>query len=787
MPERHRIPRPGETSSGGLVALAVIAVASGLVFGGAVFSDDAFYARDVMNYYWPTRHAAAESYRAGELPQWDYSYQSGVPALGNIHAAVLYPPNALYQWLSFPRAYAWLIWLHHIGAGLGAYVLLRRLGLQLQPAIAGALAFLLSGYLVGLVNAGPLMAGVAYVPWAMALVLDDRAWTWRAGLVGALLAAQAMSGDPQSVLFSAIGCLLLIAFFPAKRLRLGVFLVASALGALLAAAQLLPALELLPLSTRSQPTQQFFTSFSFHPLRLFELVFAFPFGKYVEPPFFWPTFAVQGPGALPFAMSSYLGAAAAVVGFLGIGADRRTALAASLLCLGLILALGPHFGLGNWLLHLPPFRFFRYPEKYLLLASLGMAILVANGFARLGIEGAPRRRIAAVGVAMGLIFLLAIVATLWRGPLAAGVARLLAAHRLRADPRAVVEAGLLSMFTSAFWGGLALLWLLRSRPGTAAGYLWGLTALVAGDLLLAARPLIWTANNSLYTERPAVVDALWRLGQVRPFRYFRDFLDLERTAPNDLTLEGRYQRRRWELETLKSNLGGIFGLEESSGYGAVSLARWDRVALTLYDEPAKLAAIFNVCWVLSSDAGGRIGKMGGFKPALNLAYAHLGMFESPVCLPRIRSVRSIKGVESSEEAIQELARPGADLVNTAVVERVASRAFEPAEVLNVAQARHQASALIRAGAGGGFVIFSMSHYPGWRAFIDGRRLGDLRVVDGAIIGVEVPSGEHRLEFKFSDPALPWGVGLSLLGLAATAAALFTPKMRFRDAQRREPA
>src|SRR6266851_1083566 len=140
MPERQPISSRGEAPSGGRIVALVLTLASGLVFGGAVFSDEALYARDVMNYYWPTRHSAAESFRAGELPQWDLSYESGVPALGNIHAAVLYPPNVLYQWLSFPRAYGWLIWLHHLAAGLGAYVLLRRLRLEVQPAIAGALA-----------------------------------------------------------------------------------------------------------------------------------------------------------------------------------------------------------------------------------------------------------------------------------------------------------------------------------------------------------------------------------------------------------------------------------------------------------------------------------------------------------------------------------------------------------------------------------------------------------------------------------------------------------------------
>jgi len=81
----------------------------------------------------------------------------------------------------------------------------------------------------------------------------------------------------------------------------------------------------------------------------------------------------------------------------------------------------------------------------------------------------------------------------------------------------------------------------------------------------------------------------------------------------------------------------------------------------------------------------------------------------------------------------------------------------------------------------------MSHYPGWQAFVDGRRSADLRMVDGAIMGVEVPPGEHRVEFRFSDPLLPWGVGLSLLGVAATAAALLSRKMSFRNAPRREAA
>jgi Bacterial membrane protein YfhO len=763
-----------------MVAPLLLTVASGLLFGGAVFSDEGLYARDVMNYYWPTRHFAAESFRAGELPQWDASYESGVPALGNIHAAVLYPPHVLYQWLSFPRAYGWLIWLHHLAGGLGTYVLLRRLRLQLQPAVAGAFAFVLSGYVVGLANAGPLMAGVAFVPWVMAVAVDDRPWPWRAGVIAVLLAAQSLTGDPQAVLFSALASLITVLFFPERRWTLAALLVGFVLAAIASAAQLLPAWELLKMSTRAQPTKDFFTSFSFHPIRLLELFFAFPFGKYVEPPFFWPSFAVQGPGALPFALSGYLGAAAGVIAFLGLRRDRLTGLGLTLLGVGLLLALGSHLWLSDWLIHLPPFRFFRYPEKYLLLTSIGSAILVGNGFARLGEGGMRRGRIAFIGASLGVLFVLALVATLGRAFLAANVAKWFAANRLHSDPQAVVEAGLLSMFTSVFWGGLALLLLFRSQVGAQVGYLWGLTMLVGGDLLLAARPLVWTApNQELYMERPAAVDALWGLSPIHPFRYFRDFFDLERHAPNSLTAEGRLERRKWELKTLKSNLGGVFGLEESSGYGAVSLARWDKVALSLYDQPAKLAAILNVCVVLSSDQGGRFERLAGFKLLANDAQLHLGLFQTPVCLPRIRAVENVQGVGSLDEAVKALVAPDLDLVHAAIAEQEQSRSFEPAEIQQVRQERHRASAVVRAQPGGAFVLFSMAYHPGWQALLDGRKVSQLRVANGAIIGLEVPAGEHRLEFRFSDPLLPWGIGLSVLGFSLIGGILVLSRRKQR--------
>src|SRR5262249_14807153 len=76
------------------------------------------------------------------------------------------PP--VFSVLSFPQAYAWLLFFHHVAAGGGALVFFRRLGAGRSAAVCGAVVYMLSGYVVGLMNAGSLMAGAAYVPWVLA-------------------------------------------------------------------------------------------------------------------------------------------------------------------------------------------------------------------------------------------------------------------------------------------------------------------------------------------------------------------------------------------------------------------------------------------------------------------------------------------------------------------------------------------------------------------------------------------------------------------------------------------
>src|ERR671930_1354122 len=110
-----------------LAGPAILVTCTMTVFGGALLPDEALFARDVFNYYFPARSRVAEAYGQGTAPVWDASQQVGIPVAGDIHAAPFYPGHALYQVLSFPRAYGLLLILHHLLMGVGMFVLLRRL------------------------------------------------------------------------------------------------------------------------------------------------------------------------------------------------------------------------------------------------------------------------------------------------------------------------------------------------------------------------------------------------------------------------------------------------------------------------------------------------------------------------------------------------------------------------------------------------------------------------------------------------------------------------------------
>lgn len=752
-----------------------LVLCSAVLYGETLFGDRAFYARDVLHYYWPMRSAAAELIRHFELPQWAAFSQSGLPFLGDIHAAVLYPPHLLYQFLSFPRAYAWLLFVHHVAAGVGALVFFRRLGAGRGGALCGALVYMLSGYVAGLMNAGSLMAGAAYVPWILAVLADTLSAPRKITALGSLLALQSLTGDPQSVLFSALGCAIFLACNARRKSLSLAVLGAFALAGLIAAVQLVPAWYVLGESNRAAVDAHFFEAFALHPIRLLELFMPFPLGGYLTPQPFWAGFAVKGPGVWPFALSAYLGAAAATVVVLGVRRSWQAGFGATLFFVGVLLALGTHGPLAS-MLPLPPFRFFRYPEKYLLVASFGLAVLVSQSVERICAKEVSDERLTVVGTTLllGIIGIGAVY--LFDADAEAFVTGVLHAFSPRVKAPAALSTLRASVGRALAFGTIVWAMCLLMKSNKARVAMWALPAVIAADLFVPARSVVFTAPVEIFQTPPKLVSLLNEATPIRPFRYMRDFSYVRSFERGS---EDSYLRlRAWELGTLKSNLGGAFRLEEVGGYaGGFSLHRWEALAVALYDSPAKLAAVFNGCLALEPMANGRYSRDTHLTRLAVDAAAGYAVYKNELCQPRLRSVSQVLSAQDLEEAVRLVASPKFDVKSQAVVEGGAKRAGE-ANLSEVTVETKRASAQVHASGEGALIVFATSYYPGWTALVDGRR-APLKTVNAATMGVEVDAGDHRVEFAFTDPGLKIGVLLSLLGMilavgGAVAGSHFSP-------------
>jgi hypothetical protein len=450
---------------------------------------------------------------------------------------------------------------------------------------------------------------------------------------------------------------------------------------------------------------------------------------------------------------------------LGIGRKPFTKLGLFLLGVGILLAIGPCIGAGAFPHRIPPFRFFRYPEKYMFLATLGWSILVGLGTARVE-EAGPlpktRLRAAAViwtGIAAGLV-----ASFLWRSSFWAWSRALLERARTAADPAGPLESVQVSIGTALILVALtaAAIYLARRRPELIGGR--GLLVVIMSiDLVMAARRIVWFVDADLYSRRPEIVAVMEQHAPSRPWRFLRHSPALRAITPHSSTLDQLVATRAWELMTLKSNLGGVFGLEEVSGYGAVELTRTMAVFSNIGSDPVRIAQLGAACFILTA-SGTALAKDLRVEAIQEWPPLGVTLLKLRECLPRIHPVMRTLQVEGSSSAALALRSSDFSPSTTAVVENEPAASFDPVVVESLEVQPLSATARVRAAPGGGFLVFAASYYPGWTVRVDDR---SARLVKAnlASMGVWVPEGDHRVQFKFIDPALYPGMAVSLLGVA----------------------
>ena len=220
---------------------------------------DDIFASDLWNDRLPARAFVGASLRRGESPAWTPGIYTGFPSLAQVEVGTLYPSNLLLFGLFPPyAAIAWAQILPLAIAGIGMFLLATELGLPLEARLLAAGAFSLSGFLVAHLRQLNMVDASAWIPFV--LLAAERIATRRAGRallwLSIVWALELLAGHPQIAYFTG---LVLAVYFPVRWRQAGPdarwsscagLVIALGLGTLIAAAQLVPAIELSRLTYR---------------------------------------------------------------------------------------------------------------------------------------------------------------------------------------------------------------------------------------------------------------------------------------------------------------------------------------------------------------------------------------------------------------------------------------------------------------------------------------------------------------------------------------------------------
>jgi hypothetical protein len=703
-----------------------------------------FAVRDFGLFSYPAASYLRDSFWRGEWPLWNPLSCCGAPFLAQLNTLALYPPSLIYLLLPLSWALPFFCLLHLFLGGLGMYFLAARWsGSRLGGAVAGTI-FAFNGLSLNFLMWPSHIATFALMPWVIWLAQA----AWEGGgrkiiLAGLAAALQALAGGPETILFTWLFLLALAAVALTKtaipRLVLARrFFAAGGLALCLAAAQLLPFLDL---SLHSNRSSQFGNAaWSMPPCG---------WANFLAPLFQtspWQQIVVQE--HQHWTSSYYAGIGAVFLAAMALGRGRgwRVWLPGTLLGLSLVLALGDQGFLLTPLRRLfPLLGLFRYPVKFVLVTLFVLPLLAATAIGHYeNWKPLPARwwraDLTCGGLLLVLLGLILWFARQWPAGQVAWTA--VAANGLQRAGFLILIIGLLCLLVrrpaGRGWTGLALLVLLwldvlthepwQNPTVDPSIYQPGL------DAILKPQPVV--AGESRVMMSPYSVRQL----------YYNPAADL---AANYLL----------DRSVFLADCNLLDGVPKVDGFFSLYLRHIDKV-LSLFDtnSEARLAGLEDVMAVSRTIAPGKV----------------FDWVPRPSYIPWV-SAGQAPVFAGEESTLQALADPQTDFHKTI---------YLPLEARSSITARRQEAARVAAKQfgsakivlevetpGPAMVSLSQAWYHNWKASVDGRAAALWRANE-AFQAVEAPVGRHEITLVYRDMAFRWGAGLSAAGLMVCALGWF---------------
>jgi hypothetical protein len=721
---------------------------------------------DGYNELLPQHVLAARVVRDGHLPVWHPYAFSGYPLLATNQVAIFYPPNWLFLVLPPVLANNAIVVLSFAVAGLGAFLLARRLCDDDAAAAVAGVAFGLSPFLFAHLTHQSLIASIAWLPWVLYgfELLRERVTPPRVLLASGALALTLLAGHGQMFAFVVlIVAIYAVALLSIRALATALLLVA--IGAALASAQLVPTTTIVPDTDRSHIDYRTAVSFSFPGSHTALLAFPFLFGNHLaEGPY---TAHYRGRWNLA-EMSGYPGMVVLTLAAAGLGAARRDRRVIALGIVGVVtflMALGRTTPMGHAVHALPVFGQFRSWARYIVGFDLVVTLLAAYGVARLR-DPATRRSAALAATATAIAVLVAAFVVPHLGAVRPFVAR--------GDTRAFALLVPVLMAVA----GAALCVLAMRAPRVACSLLVlavGVDAVVAfgawfewrsGSPSLARfradRSLSVSPSFGPMNEAPGGIVRYLSIGTRFGTPDDPDVTDLKRVRSAngfDPLAPRRY------LETLSMTYLGQVDPRTRALRPGNHVLDLLRVSVVLFDRGLDAPVSLGPGRVVR---GGRSVRY-DYRPRLPDAFV-VGAVERVTPPEARRRLAGTVAFDPTAAALVETRCPAC------------ARARTPGPAGSVSTIRWGTNTVdVHATVDRpGVLVVSQAWFPGWTATVDGRAAPVVRV-DGLVQGVPVGPGRHRVELSYRAPGLAVGAAAS----AATLGGLLG--WWLLDRRRRSPA
>jgi hypothetical protein len=643
------------------------------------------------------------------FPFWNPYTFSGFPAFATPQSGFAYPPHWVVSWMPAAMALNWMVGLHVMLAGLSTAWCASKLGANKDGQFLAGAVFALGSGLTARMVAGHLsfIEALGWLPLAtgLAVSINERHRPWQLAIV---LGVQTLAGQPEVTIFSVWWLLLWavgINAFSGRREAVAAVLrtaLALVLGIGLAAFFVVPVLKLQAISNRAVPMSWDFRTGGSLPL--------WHVLELINPKIFgnpkdgtyWP-----GQGFEWHERLLYVGLITFVVALFARGRYAGVCWLAAAVAIG--LAFGRYVPWYRLTTGLPGYDDIRIPGKHLAFASL--AIALAGG---LGLQRLPGRAISIGAIAAAVIVFIASITTrAWLPPL-----------------------------VDLFGGtdGPAAGQSLRPLATNAS------TPLVIGAILLALLAVLALLPTTTFRRAVLVVAVLEVIFVLAPRIDFARPKDVYGDVQNALPAGSK--RAVLNNGALIANYGPVIKSVQPGGYTSLFSGGYQELVTGQRNPGVIIEA--------GSDSQPFLYLL-GYDSTIDRQTALVTVFDPS---PREAWVAHCSWPGGAPEARQS----GFPLLDC--VTRKSAQTREPAQPSAAANVVKRSTGYLKVSASGpGHLITTTPIYPGWSAKIDGKTAAT-ETLDGALLGVELPPGDHTVVFRYRPGGLTLGLVLTALSALA---------------------